>query len=158
MDWLRWWWPALVWAALIFSASTDRFSGEHTSRFFIPFLHWLFPSAASETLEGGHLFIRKCAHVGEYLLFSMLLLRGIRGARRGWRMEWAVAAVAAATAWAALDELHQAFVPSRGPSMLDVLIDACGAIAGQAVFAVASILHARRAGRGTAVDRANPIM
>jgi VanZ family protein len=158
MDWLRWWWPVVVWAALIFSASTDQFSGEHTSRFFIPFLHWLFPSAASDTLEAVHLLFRKSAHVGEYFLFSLLLVRGIRGARRGWRMEWALAAIALAAGWAALDELHQAFVPSRGPSMIDVLIDTSGAILGQVVFAVAVFLHARRTGRSAAVDRANPIV
>ena len=158
MNWLRWWWPAVVWAALIFSASTDQFSGEHTSRFFTPFLHWLFPSAASETLEAVHLFFRKCAHIGEYFLFSLLLVRGIRGARRGWRREWAVAAIAAAAGWAALDELHQAFVPSRGPSLLDVLIDTCGAIAAQAVFAVSVHLHPRPPGQGAAADNTKLIM
>lgn len=152
---MRWWWPALVWAALIFNFSTDSFSSEHTSRFILPLLHWLFPAAQPATLETTHFFLRKCAHVAEYFLFGLLILRGIRGARRGWRMEWGLTAVAAAAGWAALDELHQAFIPSRGPSMIDVLIDACGAVAGQIVFATGVFLRARLRGEAAGVDSAN---
>ncbi|HVN08723.1 MAG TPA: VanZ family protein [Patescibacteria group bacterium] len=138
LQWLRWWWPVLVWALLVTSFSTDPFSAEHTSRFIIPFLHWLFPAAHSEALELAHGLIRKCGHVGEYFILSLLLVRSIRGGRSGWRMEWAIAAVALAAGWAAVDEFHQAFVPSRGASMMDVLIDTFGATVGQVVFALAA--------------------
>ncbi len=158
LEWLRWWWPALVWAGLIFNFSTEAFSGERTSRFFIPLLHWLFPSAASETLEQLHTLIRKSAHVGEYFLFSLLLFRGDRGPRSGWRLEWAIRAVAMAAGWAGLDELHQAFTPSRGPSLIDVLIDALGAAAGQVVFAASVFFRARHADRGAGVDSANRVV
>jgi VanZ family protein len=158
ISWLRWWWPALVWAALITGFSTDTFSGEHTSRIIVPLLHWLLPGAGPDTLEATHLIFRKCAHVAEYFLFGLLLLRGIRGARRGWRLEWSLAAVAAAAGWAALDELHQAFVPSRGPSMIDVLIDACGAVAGQIVFATVAVLRKRRACAEAGVDSTSGIV
>ena len=136
LQWLRWWWPVFVWALLVTSFSTDPFSAEHTSRIAIPFLHWLFPSAQRETLELVHHLIRKCGHLTEYFILSLLLVRGVRGGRMGWRMEWTIAAVALAAGWAAIDELHQAFVPSRGASMIDVLIDTCGATAGQIVFAI----------------------
>jgi len=33
----------LIWMALIFSASSDSHSYEHSSRFVEPFLRWLFP-------------------------------------------------------------------------------------------------------------------
>ena len=158
INWLRWWWPVLLWAALIFSASSDSFSGEHTSRFLIPLLHWLFPALASDRLAELHLLLRKLAHVGEYLVFSMLLVRGIRSGRRGWRLDWAIAAVAAAAGWAGLDELHQAFVPSRGPSMIDVFIDTCGAIAGQFVFAAAAALRSRWSEGAAGVDGTPPIV
>ena len=42
-DWLRAWWPALLWAAMIFVASTDFFSSEHTSRIIEPILRWFLP-------------------------------------------------------------------------------------------------------------------
>ena len=146
MKWLRWWWPVLVWAALIVGFSTDAFSGEHTSRVILPILRWLFPHAAAATLARLHHLIRKAAHVGEYFVFSLLLVRGVRGERSGWRAEWALAALAIAAGWAGLDELHQAFVPSRGPSMRDVLIDVCGAAAGQLAFAAAVLFRLRRSG------------
>ena len=50
-------------------------------------------------------------------------------------MRWSVTAVLIAIAVAAADETHQAFVPSRTASPLDVLIDTCGAVLAQiAVF------------------------
>ena len=82
-----------------------------------------------------HHYIRKAAHVGEFFILSLFLVRGIRAGRRGWDLAWAVTAVAIAAGWAALDELHQAFVPSRGPSMRDVLIDVTGAVLAQIIFA-----------------------
>jgi len=143
MNWLRWWWPALLWAALVTSFSTDAFSAEHTSRIIIPLIRWLFPHAAPATLAFVHHLIRKAAHVSEYFILSLLLLRGIRGTQGGWRVGWAVEAVAVAAGWAALDELHQAFVPSRGPSMRDVLIDVTGALAAQLVYAAVALIRTR---------------
>jgi len=157
MNWVRWWWPAVVWAALIFNFSTDAFSSEHTSRILVPFLHWLFPGAGLETLEWIHHLVRKGGHVGEYFLFGLLLARGIRGGRSGWKKEWSLAAAAGAAGWAGLDELHQAFVPSRGPSILDVLIDVSGAVAGQIVFAAGALFRARRRERA-GMDSHKPIV
>ena len=135
-SWLRWWWPAIVWAALIASFSTDVLSAEHTSRIILPLLHWMFPKLAAAKLAHWHHYIRKAAHVGEFFLLSLFLARGIRRGRRGWHVAWAATAVAIAAAWAALDELHQAFVPSRGASMRDVLIDISGALLAQFCYAV----------------------
>jgi len=134
-NWLRWWWPAFLWAAVIASFSTDAFSAEHTSRLILPFLHWLLPSLRGKTLLMLHHHIRKAAHVGEFFVLSLFLVRGIRAGRRGWNIAWALTAVAIAAGWAGLDELHQAFVPSRGPSMRDVLIDVTGAVLAQIIFA-----------------------
>jgi VanZ family protein len=134
MKFLRDWGPALAWAALMFSFSTDALSSEHTSAVIIPLLAWLFPHAKLETLIAAHLYIRKSAHFWEFFLLSLLVLHGIRAGRAGWRWTWAFAALAVAAGYAGLDELHQAFVPSRGPSMYDVLLDSCGAAVAQ-IFA-----------------------
>jgi len=158
LNWLRWWWPAILWATLIFSFSTDAFSGENTSRVLIPFLHWLFPHSRWETLAIAHLVIRKCAHLTEYCLFGILILRGIRAGRPGWHWSWTFTALAAAAGWAGLDELHQAFVPSRGPSFIDVMIDTCGAIVGQLAYAAAVLLHSRRSRERRGVDSSEPIV
>lgn len=135
MKFLRNWGPALAWAALISYFSTDLFSWEHTSRIIIPLLAWLFPSATPETLIAAHFYIRKSAHFWEFFALSLLVLRGIRAGSRGWRWSWALMALAAAAAYAGLDELHQAFVPSRTGSIFDVMLDSSGAAVAQAIAA-----------------------
>ena len=39
-------------------------------------------------------------------------------------------ALLAAAVYAASDEIHQAFVPGRGPAVTDVLLDSAGALCG----------------------------
>jgi len=131
---VRNWLPAIAWACLISTLSTDVFSSEHTSVFILPVLHWLFPHAGAETLELLHGVIRKSAHLTEYFLFSIFLLHGLRGKDRGWKLRWAIWAVVIAAGYAALDEFHQSFVPSRTASPWDALLDTVGASAGQIVL------------------------
>jgi VanZ family protein len=122
---------AIAWAALISFFSTDTFSSNHTSRFIIPALHWIFPHAGAGTLELIHAVIRKTAHLTEYFIFSVFLFRALRGEQRGWKLRWAIWAVAIAAGYSALDEFHQSFVPSRTASPWDSLIDTVGASVAQ---------------------------
>jgi VanZ family protein len=128
LAWLRVWWPALLWAAVIFGASTDAFSSERTSRFIDPVLRWLFPSASQDSIFCMHHLVRKAAHFVEYFVFFVLLYRGIRRSRPGWHWSWAFAAWFIAALYSALDEFHQTFVASRGPSAWDSLLDSTGAL------------------------------
>ncbi len=125
------WLPVVAWAALISILSTDTFSSEHTSRFILPLLHWIFRSASSSTLEIVHAVIRKCAHLVEYFLLGLLLYRAVRGREQGWKLKWAIWAAAIAAGYAAFDEFHQVFVPSRTASPWDALLDTVGACAAQ---------------------------
>jgi VanZ family protein len=137
------WVPALLWATLISYASTDAFSAAHTSEFIIPALHWLFPFATVEALEHVHFLIRKSAHFSEYFIFSLFLMRGMRGSDHGWKLRWAIWAVAIAAGYSALDEYHQSFVPSRTASPWDSLIDTTGAVAAQVLLGLWIWFHAR---------------
>jgi len=131
---LRPWVPALLWAVMISYASTDTFSSNNTSVIILPMLRRLFPLASPETLEALHYLIRKLAHLSEYFLFSMLLTRGVRGNERGWKLRWAIWALAIAAGYSALDEFHQSFVPSRTASPWDSLLDTTGAAVAQVVL------------------------
>lgn len=76
--------------------------------------------------------LRKCAHVTEYCILScslMLSLRvwGVRG-----RSLW-TAVLLITVLFAAGDEFHQYLVGDRGPSVRDVVIDTCGALAGMTI-------------------------
>lgn len=130
-NWLRAWWPALLWAVLISSLSTDTFSAAHTSRIIEPVLRWLFPSISHARLEVVHHIIRKSAHFTEYFIFFVLLYHGIRASRangRAWQWSWAVLAWLIAAIYSILDEVHQIFVPSRGPSAWDSALDSTAAL------------------------------
>ena len=63
-----------------------------------------------------HFLSRKSAHFIEYFIFSLLVLRGLRGTDRPRAVAWPLAAIAIAAGYASLDELHQAFVPGRAAS------------------------------------------
>ena len=126
---LRAWLPVAVWAALISALSSGLFSGEHTGGFLLPLLRAALPGASHEQLLALHALIRKFAHVFEYLVLGLLLVRALHaeGLRGG---ALAATAVVVGVAYAALDETHQAFVPSRTASPADVAVDAIGVLAG----------------------------
>jgi VanZ family protein len=114
--------------ALIFAGSTELMSAEHTSRIIVPLLRWLFPTASPLTLVRAEFFLRKAAHVSEYAVLAVLLYRAIvHTVFKSRRALSAGLVLLACAAYAATDEFHQSFVPSRTASLRDVMIDMCGA-------------------------------
>jgi VanZ family protein len=103
----------------------------------------LFPGAAEGTLLALHDFLRKCAHVGEYFVFGVLLFRAFRTPENGWQWRWAVLAIIAAALYASSDEIHQIVVPSRGASIWDALLDTSGASVAQLATWIANRREAR---------------
>ncbi|HEV2490895.1 MAG TPA: VanZ family protein [Candidatus Acidoferrales bacterium] len=143
MRWLARAWPALVWAAIIALFSTHWFTETNTSRIIVPILRFLFPHARYHFLFRAEHFIRKGAHVFEYFVFSLLLLRTIRGERPGWRVTWGLAVILIVFAYACTDELHQAFVPGRGPAFSDVLLDTSAGVLAQIVAGLWNALRGK---------------
>jgi VanZ family protein len=125
--WLRAWWPAVAWAFVIFTLSTDSFSSEHTASILSPVVRWLFPHLTEDQFNFIHHLIRKSAHFTEYFIFCILNYRGVRGDRKGWRWTWGIAALSVAAGYSIMDEIHQAFVASRTASPYDSLLDSIGA-------------------------------
>ena len=128
---LKLWLPVALWMGIIFVASTDLGSGEHTASIIGPVLRWLLPNVTPEQLELAHHLMRKGGHLTEYGILALLVLRAVRGSwlpapERWWRA--AGVALLVAAAYAASDEFHQSFVASRGSSPVDVLIDSTGAL------------------------------
>ena len=123
--------------------SADLMSAEHTSRFLTPFLRWLNPDISPAAIAVAHLLLRKAAHVIEYAILSGLLFRALRGLIGGfWRR--AAVALVPALIFAAADECHQSFVPSRTGSLGDVFVDYGGAIAGIIICRVIHLALLRR--------------
>jgi VanZ family protein len=95
------WLPVLVWAGVIFAFSA------------VPSL--------SSGLGGWDLLLRKLAHMTEYAILALLLVRATGSYAR---------AFALTVAYATTDEVHQLFVRGRHGSPIDVAIDAVGALIG----------------------------
>lgn len=129
---LRYWLPVLAWMSLIFLLSSDVGSANNTSRLIEPFLRWLIPNISPGAVVKAHFFIRKPGHLSEYGVLGLLLWRAARQTRLGasGQIPWktAVAALVLSAAYAATDEFHQSFVPTRTPSVRDVMIDTSGSL------------------------------
>ena len=97
---LRLWLPVVAWAGLIFALSSV--------------------SDLGTGLGGWDLVLRKVAHTAEFAVLGALLLRAT---------ERAGLAFALGALYAVSDEVHQAFVPGRMGSPLDVGIDIVGVAA-----------------------------
>jgi VanZ family protein len=102
---LKVWLPVIAWAAVIFVLSS------------IPSLN--------SGLGTWDEVLRKCAHVTEYAILGLLLLRAF-----GQELPAFVVGIA----YAASDELHQHFVAGRHASPVDVAIDAVGLVIGIVVL------------------------
>jgi VanZ family protein len=138
---LKYWLPVIVWLSLIFTASDDRASLQRSSRIIEPFLRWLLPHLTDDTVQLIVFLVRKCAHVTEYAVLALLVWRAlrmpVRNDPRSWKWSEAFIALSCVALYAASDEIHQAFVPSRQGSLWDVLLDSVGAALGLlAVWAV----------------------
>ncbi len=120
--------------SLIFGFSTQAGSTRHTSRIIGPLLRWINPNVTDTTINQVQYVIRKGAHMTEYALLAALLWRArrqpVRGDTRPWHWSEASIALGLAIAFAASDELHQSFVPSREGRVGDVFIDGAGAALG----------------------------
>jgi VanZ family protein len=129
---LRAWLAVVAWALLISTFSTGWFSGEQTGNLLLPILRALLPWAQPEHLDAIHAVIRKAAHVVEYLVLGILLVRALREEGLA-SLPLALVAILLGSGWAALDEFHQEFVPSRTASPRDVAVDTSGVCAGVAL-------------------------
>jgi len=103
---VRLWAPVVAWAALIFALSS------------IPHL--------GTGLGTWDTILRKGAHVTEYAILGLLLVRALGRE---------LPAFLVGVAYAITDELHQHFVGGRHSSPIDVAIDSTGVLIGVLILA-----------------------
>ena len=119
---------------VIFSASADTQSYQHSTALFEPLLHWLFPQLSPAHVELIHHLFRKTCHLTEYALLALLFWRAIRqpqkNDRRPWRWDEAGLSLTLVFLYAASDEFHQIFVTLRTALVSDVFIDTTGGAIG----------------------------
>ena len=88
------------------------------------------------TIAKVHMLVRKAGHVSEYAILAALFYRALVNTvlfRRA--IASAVIVLIACATYAATDEFHQSFVPSRTASARDVAIDICGALLAVCIYA-----------------------
>jgi len=131
-----------------FSAQDAQVSGNMSEDVTV----WMLPFAAKlspEEMELLNHMVRKCAHA---LIYSLLggfsagfALTWYRKGRKGCGvfclagMAWLFSAL-----YAVSDELHQMFVPGRGPAVSDVLLDCAGAAVGIGAAVTLFLLFKRK--------------
>ena len=101
-------------------------------------LAMFFPGAPTDPVAGRGL-LRKLAHFTEFACLGGLLAWRLCMARR-----FAALAVAGGFFVACIDEGIQLFVPDRGPSFLDVLLDTAGTLLGMSVLVIGYTIHRKR--------------
>lgn len=132
---LRYWLPVVAWAALITLLSTDTFHGGLTRGIVRSVLLFFFPDLSPPEVEFVHTVVRKLAHMAEYCIFTLLLYSAFRqDASDGRHWRWALPSLLVAVGLAGLDEFHQTFELKRSGSIIDVGIDATGALTGLALL------------------------
>ncbi len=142
---VRYWLPVVLWGAIIFLFSTDAFSSARTSSVIGPVLRFLMPGISTDAVEAVHAVVRKFGHVAEYFILGVFLFRAFHLSLKGRRVFISSLLAALALAlYAAGDEIHQSFVPTRTASIIDVGIDSAGGVMAQIV----SVLWWKRHGPG----------
>jgi VanZ family protein len=82
-------------------------------------------------IDSLHFLFRKCCHLAEYAVLGLLVWRALHQPQKNqpkpWRWTEAGLTLAVVLLYAASDELHQIFVPTRTAHVSDVFIDTAGA-------------------------------
>ena len=114
------WLPVLAWASIIFALSAT-------------------PNLRFAEASDLDFVVRKAGHMFGFGVLALLLWRALRDSSVRPAMAWSLLFT---VAYAATDELHQAFTEGRHPSPVDVGIDAAGALV--ALVALTTWLRASR--------------
>jgi VanZ family protein len=126
--------PLVLWLSLIFAMSTDTGSAARTQPLVHSVLRKYLPSLAAQLtpsqLERVDFNIRKTSHVMEYLILALLAYRAIRADHPRFRSRHVVFTMLLGILYAASDEWHQSFIPSRWGVAADVVYDSFGVALG----------------------------
>jgi VanZ family protein len=145
------WWAALVWLGVIRLESTDAASSTNTLGWVYTVLVFFFPHISGGLVAEINEVLRKTGHFMGYGILAVLVFFAMRNTNRDrlsplllrswgtrlhdlWRMEWVLLGVGVTVITAALDEIHQSFLPSRSGRWQDVVLDTCGAAVLQVIL------------------------
>ncbi len=129
---LKYWLPAIMAMGFVFLLSCGVFSSRNSTALLRWAASFFLPSMSPMELYSVNYCCRKIAHLLGYFVLGLLLFRAFRGgSNSGFSWRWPFYALAVVVLWAAGDELHQSFLPTRTASLRDVGFDAVGGILAQ---------------------------
>ncbi|MBG9793588.1 integral membrane protein [Paenibacillus dendritiformis] len=153
---LLWFILTVAWMAFIFMKSAEPYSvqdmkpalgsfiPEDRLLGYLPRWEFLYDGSLVSWREPYHFvefFIRKCGHVAEFALLTLLLILTLsaRVRSKGVAAAWSGGI---AVLYACSDEWHQTFVPGRTGHLADVAVDSIGVALVLAAYAI--VIAARR--------------
>lgn len=138
------WVLLIVWMIIIFlfSQQSGEVSSEQ-SRFVVYIFNSLGINLDSTLGEMSTFLVRKAAHFSEYFILGLLAYNVLRDEFK-FKISLVIA-VLIVFLYACSDELHQAFIPGRGPAFRDVLIDTSGGVTSTLVIYLRKLLKNKRA-------------
>ncbi|MDR3748216.1 MAG: VanZ family protein [Acidobacteriota bacterium] len=161
------WWYVLAWLGVIRMESTSAASADNTSKLLYIVLATVYPNVQPSFVEQLDEVLRKSGHFLGCGILSVLVFLALRNTNRDrlrallrpwgakvrdfWRREWVGIGMLMTIVTAAFDEMHQSFLPTRTGQWQDVVLDACGGAALQALLYFFSMCSFRRRSRAGAV-------
>ena len=135
------WVPVLCGIAVICMESTNKMGAAQTGIWLRQWLG-LYGQSGAHAVELLNHYLRKGGHFTGYgflgLFFSSawlsVLRRRVAATWSGMRLRAGVLGVASTLVVASADEIHQIFLPSRGASIYDVMLDTGGALTVNLIF------------------------
>ena len=154
------WWYVVVWLGVIRLESTDAASSDNTLGVIHSILALLHITGWAWQVN---FVLRKTGHFMGYGILAVLVFIALRNTNRDrlrsllprkwgtiwhdvWRLQWVLLGLGVCVITAALDEMHQTFIPSRTGRWQDVVIDTSGGIVLQVLLCFYSMwmLNRRR--------------
>lgn len=116
--------PALIWMLFIFieSSMTGELSSGQ-SNILVDCIYSLF-SIPLEYQDTISFIVRKCAHISEYIILTLLLFYGLH--KNDFSSLYLTVSIS--FIYACSDEIHQLFIAGRAGQIQDVFIDTIGII------------------------------
>ncbi|MDZ7798610.1 MAG: VanZ family protein [Patescibacteria group bacterium] len=113
-------------------------------KYYLPLILWVFlifilsgiPNLKSGLVDVYDLILRKAAHIFEYAILAILILRiGLRKEKDAPNKKIVfIMTLIFGVFYAFLDEYHQSFIVGRSSSLYDTLIDSIGIVLGSGLY------------------------
>lgn len=142
---------AILWMVMIFSLSSQvaHESNELSmiiTKVIVKTVEKIIPDT-DITIEKFNHLVRKNAHFFAYLILGALVISVLWKSNLVQSRKFSLLlAIGICVLYAISDEVHQMFVPGRGPQVRDVLIDSTGATIGIVIFMIFNKFRRKKQG------------